>query len=72
MDPSIAHRLFSLRERIAAHFQATHWEELGLLTGQSEAIDNHPRLLRSLSWNDPDYGGNVLSVLRTMVAHAGP
>ena len=47
-----------------ANFDANHWEEVGLLTGQSQTIENYPRLLRSLDWGDGDYAGNVLGVLR--------
>jgi hypothetical protein len=36
------------------------------LSGQWEAISGHGRLLRSLNFNDDDYSGNVLSVLRTI------
>lgn len=53
-----------LRERIVSHFDAGDWAEVGLLTGLSDIIDGHPRLLRSLSWGDEDYSGNVLTVLR--------
>ncbi len=33
----------------------------------TELITRHPRLLRSLSWSDEDYAGNVLTILRRMV-----
>ena len=64
MDKELAGRILILRERIVAHFDAGDWEEAGLLTGHSDTIDNYPRLLRSLSWGDEDYSGNVLGVLR--------
>jgi hypothetical protein len=67
MDPAIGKHLIALKRRIESNFNAGHWEELGLLTGLSKVIDGHPRLLRSLSFGDEDYGGNVLSVLRTIV-----
>ena len=67
MDVATGNRLIDLRERIVANFDHGHWEELGLLTGMSETIDGHSRLLRSLSWGDEDYSGNVLTVLRSMV-----
>ena len=41
---------------------------LGLLTGFSEVIRGHSRLLRSLSWGDEDYAGNVLDVLSALAA----
>ncbi|WP_183641280.1 hypothetical protein [Pseudoxanthomonas sp. OG2] len=53
----------NLREKVVSNFDAANWEEIGLLTGHSKVIDNHPRLLRSLYWGDEDYAGNVLVVL---------
>ena len=67
MDNSIGERLIKARSRIVEGFDQGNWEELGLLTGASYYITHHPRLLRSLSWNDEDYSGNVLTVLRTIV-----
>jgi len=67
MDIKTGNRIIDLRQRIAANFGQENWDELGLLTGQSSIIDNHSRLLRSLSWGDEDYGGNVLQVLSRMI-----
>jgi hypothetical protein len=67
MDTDLGNRLIHLRSRIVDGFDAGNWEELGLLTGASELITRHPRLLRSLSWGDEDYAGNVLTVLRRIV-----
>ena len=67
MDTVLGNRLIDLRARIVDGFNAGNWEELGLLTGASAVITQHPRLLRSLSWNDEDYADNVLSVLRRIV-----
>ncbi len=64
MDKELGKRIIALRQAILGNFNAGHWEEVGLLTGQSETIDTYPRLLRSLSWGDEDYAGNVLGVLR--------
>jgi len=64
MDNELAKRILELREQIVAHFDAGDWEEVGLLTGFTNLIDGHPRLLRSLHWGDEDYAGNVLIVLR--------
>ncbi len=66
MDIAFGKRLIALRERIVANFDAGNWEEIGLITGHSRAIDKHPRLLRSLNWQDEDYSGNVLNVLNTI------
>jgi len=64
MDKALGNRIIALRQRIVANFNQGHWEEIGLLTGLSELITKYPRLLRSLYWNDEDYAGNVLGVLR--------
>ena len=67
MDTALGNRLIDLRNRIVAGFNAGNWEEIGLLTDTTEKISGHPRLLRSLSWGDEDYAGNVLTVLREIV-----
>ncbi len=67
MDTALGNRLIELRARIVDAFDAGNWEELGLLTGATDVIMRHPRLLRSLSWQDEDYAGNVLTVLRRIV-----
>ena len=60
----LADRIIQLRARIVAGFDAGNWEEMGLVSGSSDLISGHHRLLRSLSWGDEDYAGNVLTVLR--------
>lgn len=57
-------RILALRERVVAEFTSGDWEEVGLLTGFSDIISKHPRLLRSLSWGDEDYAGNALSIIK--------
>ena len=64
MDLSTGKAALALRERIVSNFEFEHWEEVGLLTGLSDQISKHPRLLRSLHWGDEDYSGNVLNILR--------
>ena len=66
MEKELGRKIIALRQSIVANFNAGHWEEVGLLTGYSETIDTYPRLLRSLSWGDEDYAGNVLGVLRVI------
>lgn len=64
VDPlSRAQRLIELRGRIIASFDRGDWEEVGLLSGMSDLIKGHDRLLRSLHFKDDDYEGNVLIVL---------
>lgn len=67
VDLALGQRIIDLRERVVANFDAENWEEIGLLTGHTQTIDDHPRLLRSLHWGDEDYAGNVLSVLKSIV-----
>lgn len=59
--------LLPIKDRVVANFNHGHWQELGILTDCSDLIDNHPRLLRSLTFQDPDHEGCALSVLSTMV-----
>src|SRR4051812_37160823 len=68
MEIALGQRILALKERIKSNFSATNWDEVGLLTGHSDLILKHPRLLRSLSFGDEDYSGNVLSVLRNIAA----
>jgi len=67
MDIALGNRLIELRARIVDKFNAGNWEEIGLLTGGTDIINGHDRLLRSLSWGDEDYAGNVLTVLRGLI-----
>src|ERR1041385_6093445 len=67
MEQALGRKIVALSQRIVANFDRGNWEELGLLTGHSQTINGHHRLLRSLDWGDPDYSGNVLTVLRWMV-----
>ena len=46
MDLALGKRLIDLRGRIVANFDSGNWEEVGLLTGHSDVINNHDRLLR--------------------------
>lgn len=64
MDTELGKKIIALRQRVVANFDAGNWEEIGLLTGQSDRISGHSRLLRSLDWGDEDYAGNALVVLR--------
>ena len=64
MDLELGNRILKIRERIVSNFTHENWQEIGLLTGFSEMINQHQRLLRSLSWGDEDYSGNVLAILQ--------
>ncbi|MEI5664227.1 hypothetical protein WBO78_04740 [Bosea sp. CCNWLW174] len=56
-------RLLKIRDLAREHFSEGDWHELGLLTGSDDIVTNHPRLLRSLSWDDADYPDTILPVL---------
>ncbi|MCU1500486.1 MAG: hypothetical protein JWM47_4439 [Acidimicrobiales bacterium] len=64
MDFELGKRILALRDRVVADFDAGDWEEIGMLTGHSDLISKHPRLLRSLAWGDEDYAGNVLAIIK--------
>lgn len=64
VDFDLGKRILALRGRVVADFDAGDWEEVGLLTGYSDLISGHPRLLRSLSWGDEDYAGNALTIIK--------
>ena len=51
MDKELGKRIVVLQQEIIGNFNVGQWEEVGLLTGQSETIGAYPRLLRSLSWH---------------------
>lgn len=58
--------ILELKRRIEEDFTSSNWEEIGLITDCSHIISGHSRLLRSLSFGDEDYGGNIINVLRSM------
>ncbi|WP_395541863.1 hypothetical protein [Neotabrizicola sp. sgz301269] len=58
--------ILQLKDVIVRTFSKENFLEVGILTGWSNYIRTHDRLLRSLSWNDPDYAGNVLEMLGAM------
>ena len=56
--------ILEIKTRIETNFNESDWSDIGLLINVDHIIDNHPRLLRSLSWGDDDYGANVNQVLK--------
>jgi hypothetical protein len=63
--------LIEIKNQINKHFTKSDWLDLGYTLGSYETIENHPRLLRSLSFGDDDYEGNILEVLSEMVKKDG-
>ena len=59
--------LLALKERIVKSFNSSDWQDIGLLTNCDMIIKVHSRLLRSLSFGDDDYPGNVVEVLLSIV-----
>lgn len=67
----LAREIFALKDRIVKHFNEGNWQDIAILTGSSELINNHPRLLRSYGFGDSDYSGHVSHVL-SEIASADP
>lgn len=63
LDPKLGKRVLALRDRVVAEFTSSDWQEVGLLTGTTNQINSHRRLLRSLSFGDEDYAGNALELI---------
>ena len=63
-DFALGKRILALRDRVLAEFTVSDWHEAGLLTGFSDAVSRHKRLLRSLSFGDEDYSGSALEMLK--------
>ncbi len=59
--------LIDIKNQIANHFSKSDWLDLGYTLGSYDVIEKHPRLLRSLSFGDDDYGGNILEVLTAII-----
>lgn len=64
INPQLQKEIFELRNDIVGkELEKNDWVELGYSIGCYDLISEHNRLLRSLSWGDDDYPGNVLEVL---------
>jgi hypothetical protein len=66
LTPDQQKRLIELKALAVEHFDAGDWSDLGLLTGCVHEVQDHPRLLRSLSFNDPDYSTCATQMFMTM------
>ncbi|OOG43616.1 abortive infection family protein [Rhodanobacter sp. C05] len=60
--------LIALQKAIVENFQEHDWKEFGYATGHQDFIRSHKRLLRSLSWQDEDYGSCVFDFLEFLVS----
>lgn len=59
--------ILAIQRAILATFDRSDWKELAYRTGTEDEITGHHRLLRSLDWDDPDYGANVLWGIETII-----
>jgi hypothetical protein len=59
--------ILALKRALENTFDESDWKELGYTTNTHEWISTHPRLLRSLRWGDPDYGGHVLDAIERIL-----
>ena len=64
IDKETGYKIIELKDKIVQNFTKSHWQELGMIIGLWDVITKHDRLLRSLSFGDDDYEGNVIEVLR--------
>jgi eukaryotic-like serine/threonine-protein kinase len=67
MDKTTEQVVADLARSVAEKFTESDWKQLAQRIGFREQVARHPRLLRSLSWNDDDYRGHVLDMLNAMV-----
>lgn len=67
VDAATRKRLLVVQTLIMREFNGQHWRELGAMTGSLDLVQGHPRLLRSLSFNDDDYADHVFPMLVSIV-----
>tara|TARA_Y100000815_G_C13273499_1_gene474015 strand:- start:335 stop:1081 length:747 start_codon:yes stop_codon:yes gene_type:complete len=60
-------RAIALGKKAVEYFNEGDWQALGAYTGELQLIKGHDRLLRSLSFGDPDYTGNAIGMIVTIV-----
>lgn len=56
-------RLIQLTRLAVKNFNSGDWQALGAYTNGTDIVSGHERLLRSLSFGDPDYSGNAHGVI---------
>ena len=66
MNKEQGKELLEIKKVIVNQFSQSDWLDLAFYLGCSEIIEGHPRLLRSLSFGDDDYEGNIISVLNDL------
>ena len=68
MDKEQGKEIIEIKNQIAKQFTKSDWLDLGYSLGCYDIIENHSRLLRSLSFGDEDYEGNILEVLTSIIS----
>jgi hypothetical protein len=56
---------------IVAKFDRSDWMSLAVATDELDYVKNHPRLLRSLDWGDPDYESHVIEAAPRILGQRG-
>lgn len=67
MNKAQGRELLDIKNIILKQFGQSEWLDFAFYLGCNDIVQNHPRLLRSLSFGDEDYEGNVLNVLNEIV-----
>lgn len=62
--------LLAALEYILDRWSETDWKDFARKTGTLDIITGHERLLRSLSWNDPDYPQATTHVLNQVLSES--
>ena len=55
-----------IRDVAVKHFGEHHWSDLAIELGHPDIVNNHPRLFRSMRFNDPDYPTAVFEVIQQL------
>lgn len=67
MNKAQGRELLDIKNIIIKQFGQSEWLDFAFYLGCNDIVQNHSRLLRSLSFGDEDYEGNVLNVLNEIV-----
>lgn len=66
LDPLVS----AVTAYVAARWDANEWRQFGRDTGTDDILMSHPRLYRSLDFNDPDYPDAAAEVLERVLREA--
>jgi hypothetical protein len=66
-DPRVSQKLLEVKDKIVANFTEADWQNIGLISNGSDVVNSHPRLLRSMRFNDDDYESSAVTVLTSIV-----